>query len=153
MAVHPMFGRSMTTTRELTLAERRRIAKLCFVGSACIYLFACYLAYGQWQLNRIGVIATGEVISFTGKKSRFPVVRFEAQDGETYTFQERHRSAFDPIHQGDHVEVKYPPGRPQEAWVVKNQWQLPWILATMASFFGGLGVLLLSIPGLKIRHR
>jgi hypothetical protein len=140
----------MTRTRDLSAAEKRRLVTGIFFISACLYLVACYLAYGQWQLNRTGVIASGEVLSFAQKNAAFPIVRFETPNGETHTFTERSSSPFWAIHIGDHVDVIYPPNRPQEACIVETQWLGTWIVAIMAAIVSGIGVLVLSIRGWKV---
>jgi hypothetical protein len=48
------------------------------------------------------------------------------------------------------VDVIYPPDRPQDARVVKNQWLGAWIFAIMAAIVGGIGVLVRSISGWKV---
>jgi hypothetical protein len=140
----------MTRTRNLSPQEKGRLVTGIFFVSACLCLIACYLAYGQWQLNRTGVIASGEVVSFTSSKNKFPVVRFETPNGESHTFNGRAYSAFSPFRLGDHVDVIYPPDRPQDARVVKNQWLGAWIFAIMAAIVGGIGVLIRSISGWKV---
>jgi hypothetical protein len=127
---------------------RTGIAILFF--SACLCLAANYEAYGQWQLNRSGVVAIGEVMSFSGRNGKYPIVRFQAPDGETYTFREKRFSVFSPVQQGEHLEVIFPPDRPDDACVVRTRWVGVWLLASFAFFTGCFGLLLLSLSGRRV---
>jgi hypothetical protein len=143
----------MTTTRELSAPEGLRFGLGIFFVSGCLTLLACYLAYGQWQLSRTGVLASGEVISLVGKNGRNPVVRFQAPNGETCTFTERNSSVFSPVHQGDYVEVIFPPGHPDEARLVITQWLGVKVIASIATMVGCFGMLILAASGWRVVRR
>jgi hypothetical protein len=125
----------------------RRIGIAMLFFSVCLFLLADVEAYGQWRLNRTGVIAIGEVMSFSGKSGKYPIVRFQAPDGETYTFKEKRFSVFSPVHQGEHLEVIFPQERPHEACVVRTRWVGVWILAGFAFFMGCFGLAFLPLFG------
>jgi hypothetical protein len=134
----------MTMTRELSPSAQRRIGLAMLFLSACMLLFACYHAYGRWQLNQTGVLAQGEVISFSGKHNLNRVVRFQAPSGDIHVFKEQRGSVFSTSQQGDHVQVIFNPGHPDDAYIATTLWAGVWLLAGAVFFTGCMGVALLS---------
>ncbi len=74
--------------------------------------------------NRSAARTTGRVIDLVeepatgpdaGAPTWHPVVRFEALDGQEYTFHARYGTTPAKWEVGDSIKVAYPPGRPDQA--------------------------------------
>lgn len=125
------------------------MAVLLLLGSAFLYL--AYLAYSSTaKFLKKAEITLGEVVRYEERWSRsskggrsklyYPVINFQARNGERISFESSTGSGSPPYKIGENIKIAYNPGNPQTASIYAF-----FDLWFVTFFFGLIGINLFAI--------
>jgi hypothetical protein len=106
------------------------------IGIPC-FLLAAFFTFTSVQKMITWETAAGMINGYDD--TNYPLINFN-HEGKAYSFGSNYKG--DDIHDGDAVNVIFPPGEPGQAEIDSffNTWFLPLFLSIFGITFGGIGV-------------